>query len=102
MALKKQYMKGKPIVKVTFRLPKAAAQGASTVSLVGEFNGWNIYATSMDKLKNGSFKKVMELAVGESFEYRYLIDETIWENDWDADRYVRSHFGNCDNSVVDT
>lgn len=102
MALKKQYMKNKPVVKVTFRLPKAAAGDASTVSLVGEFNGWNIYATPMDKLKDGSFKKVVDLTTGQAYEYRYLIDETTWENDWDADRYVRSHFGNCDNSVVET
>lgn len=102
MALKKQYVKSKPLVKVTFRLPKAAAAGAKSVALVGEFNNWNIYATPMDRLKDGSFKKVVDLKAGESFEYRYLIDETSWENDWEADRYVRSHFGNCDNSVVDT
>lgn len=102
MALKKQYVKKNSMVKVTFRLPKAAAQGAKSVGLVGEFNDWNIYATPMDPLKDGSFKKVLELDPGRAYEYRYLIDETIWENDWDADRYVRSTFGNCDNSVVDT
>ena len=64
MALKKQYMKSKPVVKVTFRLPKAAAGDASSVSVVGEFNGWNIYATPMDKLKDGSFKKVVDLTTG--------------------------------------
>jgi len=101
MSFKKQYLKSKPAVKVTFRLPKDAASGAKSVALVGEFNDWNIYATQMKKLKNGDFTVVMELESGRSYEYRYLIDEMIWENDWDADRYVRSAFGNCDNSVVD-
>lgn len=102
MALKKQYLKNKPVVKVTFRLPKDAAPKAQNVALVGEFNDWNIYATPMKRLKDGTFKAVVDLAAGRSYEYRYLIDETTWENDWDADRYVRSAFGNCDNSVVDT
>lgn len=101
MSLKKQYLKSKSIVKVTFRLPKEAAPEAGNVALVGEFNDWNIYATPMQRLKNGEFKTTLELEAGRSYEYRYLIDETVWENDWDADRYVRSAFGNCDNSVVD-
>ena len=102
MALKKQHLKSRPVVKVTFQLPKDAASGASSVALVGDFNGWNVYATPMDRLKDGSFKKVLELQPGQVYEYRYLIDETKWENDWDADRYVRSAYGNCDNSVVET
>lgn len=101
MSLKKQYLKSKPVVKVTFRLHKDAAPDAENVALVGEFNDWNIYATPMDRLRDGSFKTVMELEPGRAYEYRYLIDETTWENDWDADRYVRSAYGNSDNSVVD-
>ncbi|WP_461210585.1 isoamylase early set domain-containing protein [Desulfocurvus sp. DL9XJH121] len=102
MAIKKQYMKTKARVKVTFRLPADAAPGAGSVALVGEFNNWNLYATPMERLKDGSFKKVLELEPGQRFEYRYLIDETKWENDWEADGYARSHYGNCDNSVVET
>lgn len=101
MALKKQFLKSKPQVKVTFRLDRAAAPGAKSVSLVGEFNDWNIYATPMKRLKDGTFKVELTLDPGKSYEYRYLIDENDWENDWDADRYVRSAYGNCDNSVVD-
>jgi 1,4-alpha-glucan branching enzyme len=102
MALTKQYLKSKPVVKVTFRLPKEAAPEANVVSLVGEFNNWNIQATAMEKLKNGSWRTTLELEPGRDYQYRYLIDETTWENDWEADKYVRSSFGNCDNSVVTT
>jgi hypothetical protein len=28
------------------------------------------------------------------------MDEKIWENDWEADKYARSEYGYCDNSVV--
>ncbi len=100
MALKKQYLKSKSSCKVTFRLPQEAVGDANRVALVGEFNDWSINATPMKKLKDGSFKTVVEMEAGREYQYRYLIDETTWENDWDADKYVRSEFGNCDNSVV--
>lgn len=100
MAIKKQYLKNKPVCKVTFTLPKEAAPEASSVSVVGEFNDWNIYATPMKKFKNGSFKVTVDLEAGRDYQFRYLVDENTWENDWDADKYVRSDFGNCDNSVV--
>ena len=102
MALTKQYLKSKPVVKVTFRMPKEAAPEANVVALVGEFNNWNIQATAMERLKNGSWRTTLELDAGREYQYRYLIDETTWENDWEADKYVRSSFGNCDNSVVTT
>jgi 1,4-alpha-glucan branching enzyme len=100
MALKRQYLKNKPLCKVTFRLPKAAAQGAKNVNIVGEFNEWNIYATPMKRLKNGDFTLTMNLDINKEYQYRYLIDEMVWENDWQADKYVPSPYGDCENSVV--
>ena len=100
MSLKKQYLKGKDRCKVTFRLPKAAAQAARTVHIVAEFNDWSTVKTPMTRLKSGEFKAVVDLPPGHEYQFRYLIDQTVWENDWEADRYVKSDFGDCDNSVV--
>jgi 1,4-alpha-glucan branching enzyme len=100
VSLKKQYLKSKEQCKVTFRLPKAAAPGAKTVHVVGEFNDWSTVRTPMKRLKNGEFKVVVDLQTGHDYQFRYLIDQTAWENDWEADRYVKSDFGDCDNSVV--
>ena len=100
MAFKKQYLKTKPICKVTFRLPKKAAKSAKKVNIVGEFNDWNIYATPMKRLKSGDFTLTMDLYINREHQYRYLIDEMIWENDWQADKYLPSPYGDCDNSVV--
>ena len=100
MSLKKQYLKSKDQCKVTFRLPKAAAPGAETVHIVGEFNNWSTVQTPMQRLKNGEFKAVVELVPGQAYQFRYLIDQTSWENDWEADSYVKSDFGACENSVV--
>ena len=100
MALKKQYLKSRPVCKVTFRLPKNAAESAKNVHIVGEFNDWNIYATPMKRLKSGDFTTTMDLNINKEYQYRYLIDEMIWENDWQADKYTPSPYGDCENSVV--
>ena len=100
MSLKKQFLKSKPVCKVTFRLPAEAAKDANTVHIVGEFNSWDIYATPMKKLKNGSFTATLDLATGKEYQFRYLIGENTWENDWSADKYVPTSFGNTENSVV--
>ncbi|MCG6982407.1 MAG: isoamylase early set domain-containing protein [Deltaproteobacteria bacterium] len=97
--IKKEYLKTKDVCKVTFRLPKVAAPGAKKASIVGDFNSWSIYATPMKKLKNGDFTITLELEPGKEYQFRYLIDDDRWENDWNADKYVRSPFGS-DNSVV--
>jgi 1,4-alpha-glucan branching enzyme len=98
--MKKLYLKNKALCKVTFTLPKQAVKDAKTVHLVGEFNGWDIYATPLKKMKNGSFQATLQLEAGRSYQFRYLIDEKTWENDWKADGYTPSSFGAVENSVV--
>jgi len=100
MALKKQHLKSRPVCKVTFRMPREAVNGARTVHVVGEFNNWDIDAAPMKKLKNGSFTLTMDLEQGREYQFRYLIDRTTWENDWKADSYIPSPYGDCDNSVI--
>lgn len=98
--IKKVYLKRKNLCKVTFRLPKTAAPEAKQVCVVGEFNDWNIYANPMKRLKSGEFTLTLDLMPGREYQYRYLIDDVQWENDWNADRYVRSPYGDSDNSVI--
>jgi 1,4-alpha-glucan branching enzyme len=97
--IKKQYLKMRKTCKVTFRLPKVAAPNAKVVCIVGDFNGWSIYANPMKKLKTGDFTITLEVEPGREYQFRYLIDEYKWENDWNADKYVKSPYGS-DNSVV--
>jgi 1,4-alpha-glucan branching enzyme len=100
MSIKKQYQKKGNICKVTFSLPKEAVKSAKSVHLVGEFNNWSISNTPMKKQENGTFTVSLNLEKGREYQFRYLIDGTIWENDWNAEKYVPSPFGNFDNSVV--
>ena len=100
MSLKKQYLKTRPICKVTFRLPAKSANNSRNANIVGEFNGWNETATPMKRLKDGAFVATLELDPGREYQYRYLLDNEIWETDTQADKLVPTGLGEGDNSVV--
>lgn len=97
--LKKQFLKTKEAVKVTFSLPEAV-QG-ETVFLVGDFNNWDESATQMKKQKDGSFSVTLNLEKDHEYQFRYLVNGTEWHNDWEADKYVPNPYSG-DNSVVVT
>jgi 1,4-alpha-glucan branching enzyme len=98
--IKKQYLKSRPVCKVTFRLPSDGALTAETVTLAGEFNNWDKLATPMKRQKNGDFMVTVELDKDREYRFRYCIDGEKWENDWCADRYEPNPFGGHDSIVV--
>lgn len=100
MITRKQYLKSKPICKVTFKLSKEEAKEANLVRLIGDFNNWDHQASPMKKLKNGTFSATIELAKDNEYQFRYLLDDQTWENDWQADAYVPSPVSFDENSVV--
>ncbi len=94
MAITKQYLKSKPVCKVTFSVP---AEEAEKVKVVGTFNDWNEKkAVELKKFKNGNFKGTVDLEKDNSYEFRYLVDGT-YVNDDQADSYKVNEFGaeNC-------
>lgn len=96
MAITKQYLKIKPICKVTFSVP---AIEAKEVSVLGCFNEWSEEkAVKLKKLKNGTFKGTVDLAKDDSYEFRYLVDGEF-VNDEHADAYVTNEFGG-ENAVI--
>ena len=97
MSIKKKYLKTKPVCKVTFSL---SAEDANKVSVVGSFNKWNQKKAVLKKLKNGTFKGTVDLETGNSYEFKYLIDETVYVNDDSADAYVWNDFAGAENSIV--
>lgn len=96
--LKKSFAKTKPTCKVTFHLPAEA--DANNASLCGDFNDWDAAAHPMHKQKDGSFSITLTLETGRAYQFRYLLDDSRWENDWAADRYEPNTFGE-ENSIVD-
>jgi hypothetical protein len=85
-------------VLVAFELPAAVA--ATSVNLVGEFNGWSPAKHPLHLLDDGSFRTELPLPAGHRWRFRYLLDGERWENDWAADDYVPNGLG-ADDSVVD-
>jgi len=98
--IKKEFLEGGKLCKVTFRLPSMAAPGAKSVCIVGDFNNWNTHASPMKRLKNGDYEISLKVEPRKEYQFRYFIDESKWENDWNADKYVKSPLGDSDNSVV--
>ncbi len=96
MAIKKQYLKSKPLCKVTFSVD---AEAAEAVSVVGNFNEWNTAATSLKKLKNGTFKGTVDLEKGNEYEFRYVVDGK-YTNDEQADSYKWNAYAAAENGVL--
>lgn len=97
--LKKDFSKTKPVCKVTFTLPLEAAQGGKEVRILGDFNEWSWEKGYKMKAQKAEFTTEVELAAGKEYQFRYLIDNHIWENDWNADSYQVTPFGGY-NSVL--
>jgi 1,4-alpha-glucan branching enzyme len=100
MSIKKVYLNSQPLAKVTFHMSRKTVNDAEFVYLVGDFNNWDEHATPMRKMPNGDFQITLELEAGKVYQYRYLLNGNIWENDWYADEYVPTPYGDCENSVV--
>lgn len=96
MAITKQYLKTKPVCKVTFTVP---AETAKEVTVVGSFNEWNAEETPLKKLKNGTFKGTIDLEKDQSYEFRYVVDGT-YTNDDQADAYAWNDYAWAENGVL--
>jgi len=96
--LSKTYTPKRTVCKVTFTLPGDWANEG--INLVGDFNDWNESADSMKKNKKGDWEITKRLKPESSYKFRYLIDNTRWENDDNADQYVPNEFEGEDSVVV--
>ena len=85
------------IVEVTFRLPLEV--GAEVVHVVGDFNEWSRDADPLRRDEHGH-SITLRLRSGQRYQFRYLLDGHLWENDWAADDYVGNEFGG-ENSMLD-
>ncbi|MBS1535705.1 MAG: isoamylase early set domain-containing protein [Flavobacteriaceae bacterium] len=97
MSVKKQFIKTKPVCKVTFTLE---AKEAQTAAVIGDFNNWNVEEGALGKLKNGTFKGVFDVAKDASYEYRYLVDG-VFINEPEADSYRWNAYAGAENSVLE-
>lgn len=96
MAIKKQFVKTKPVCKVTFSLE---AREAEAVAVVGDFNDWDPKAGALSKQKNGTFKATFDLPKDATYEFRYVVDGAF-VNEPEADAFQWNDFAGAENSVL--
>lgn len=96
MSIKKQFIKTKPVCKVTFTIE---AKEANTAAVVGDFNSWNPAEGELSKLKNGTFKGVFDLPKDASYEFKYFVDGS-YVNDAEADSFIWNEFAGTENGVL--
>ncbi|MBI5666011.1 MAG: PilZ domain-containing protein [Nitrospirae bacterium] len=89
----KQYIENGSKCKVTFRLLREVAKNPHSVTIVGDFNDWDVFKSPMTRLPGGDFAVTMELDSKKEFRFGYLIDGHRWEIDWYADKFVRNEQG---------
>jgi 1,4-alpha-glucan branching enzyme len=97
--IKKEPAEKEGLVRVVFELP--STMWAERVNLVGDFNDWDTTAIPMTRNRSdANWKAAVELAGGQRYRFRYLVDGKEWLNDWHADDHDENPYGSYD-SVVD-
>ena len=77
---------GKTKAKVVFEL--GPGEGDHYVSVVGDFNGWDPYATPMKRRRDGTQRAKLKIPVGRTYQFKYLSDDGTWFCDPDTDTEV--------------
>ncbi|MEO7309546.1 MAG: helix-hairpin-helix domain-containing protein [Chitinophagaceae bacterium] len=87
--------------KITFTLPAEVVAGATAGILLGDFNNWD-YTQGVDlkKQKDGSLKAIITLEVGQTYQYRFLLNDGRWVNDHSAESFVHVEGLQVENCVI--
>ncbi|MCH5600202.1 glycoside hydrolase family 13 [Niabella ginsengisoli] len=87
--------------KITFTLPAEALGTASEALLLGDFNEWNLdNAIGLSVQPDGSLAASVELEPGKTYEYRFLLNNGTWINDWNAQQYIHNQSFGVENSAI--
>lgn len=89
--------------KVTFRLAPEFVANASEGILLGDFNNWNPEeAVQLQKTADGALVAEIALVSGKSYQYRYLLSDGRWVNDFSGTTQWVEAFGNyVENNVIE-
>ncbi len=94
--VQKTYYKTKDYCKVKFSLK---ADEAETIAILGLNSDWSNSVT-MSRKKDGSFSADVNLPKDSIHEFKYLVNETLWLNDPEADKEVPNVFGGSNSVIV--
>lgn len=93
--IQKTIYKTKDYCKVKFNLDIQDKDAASILGLNGDWNN----PVPMKKKKDGSFTAEIQLPKSSQHEFRYLLNESEWMNEPQADGEIENVFGSS-NSVL--
>ncbi len=79
---------------ITYVAPEARA-----VSIVGDFNGWRVARHPLELTDGQNWHITLQLAPG-SYQYKFFIDGTRWEEDPQNPKRVVNEFGTS-NSILE-
>ena len=94
--LAKRFFKTKDEVEVTFEIDRPDLH---SVDLVADAFGWEPLPLKRVERGKGPFRLRVRLPKDDAVQFRYIFDQTVWENDEAADEYWPNDRGS-DNSVV--
>lgn len=100
MSIKKKYFHEKGVCLVHFRLPKLIQDQTTKAAIAGNFNDWNTEQYLMIKDKDGDFEQFIELPMGKTYQFRYLIDDQKWVIEPGADDFIPAFSNKLYNSVI--
>ncbi len=93
--VQKTYYKTKDYCKVKFSFK---VENAETVEILGLNSDWE-NSVIMSRKKDGSFSADVNLPKDSTHEFKYLVNETEWLSDPEADKEVPNVYGGS-NSVI--
>jgi 1,4-alpha-glucan branching enzyme len=94
--IQKTYFKTKEYCKVKFTVKP---ENADSVSIVGLNSDWKNLIT-MSKKKDGTFTAEVSLPKDSEHEFRYLVNESEWLNEPEADKQRNNEFGSSNSVIV--
>lgn len=93
--VQKTYFKTKDYCKVKFSFKNEEAE---KIAILGLNSNWS-ESVIMSRKKDGSFTADVNLPKNSTHEFKYLVNETIWLNEPEADSELPNEFGGT-NSVI--
>jgi hypothetical protein len=94
--IQKTYFKTKDYCKVKFAFK---VENAETIEILGLNSDWE-NSVIMSKKKDGSFSADVNLPKDSKHEFKYLVNETEWVNEPEADSTEPNAFGGTNSVIV--
>lgn len=94
--VQKTYYKTKDYCKVKFSF---TVENAETIEILGLNSDWE-NSVVMSKKKDGSFTADVNLPKDSKHEFKYLVNETLWINEPEADGETPNVYGGSNSLLV--